>query len=101
MAAQRTKEIGVRKVLGATTRSIAYLLTAEFLKIIAVAIVIAFPIAWLMMHEWLQGYAYKTEMNAWMFVSTGAATLSIALVTIAWNTMRAARQNPVRALRSE
>jgi putative ABC transport system permease protein len=100
-AAQRTKEIGIRKVLGATSRSVAFLLTGEFLKIVAMAIVIAFPIAWMVMHEWLRQYAYKTGMEWWIFAGAGLATLLIALLTVSYQSIKAALVNPVNSLKSE
>jgi putative ABC transport system permease protein len=100
-AAQRTKEIGVRKVLGATSRAIAFLLTGEFLKIVAIAIVIAFPIAGFIMHKWLQQYAYKTGMSWWMFAGAGLATGFVALLTVSYQSIRAALVNPANSLRSE
>jgi putative ABC transport system permease protein len=99
--ARRTKEIGVRKVLGASSRTIAFLLTNEFLKIIVIAIVIAFPIAWVIMHQWLQQYAYKIGMEWWMFAAAGLATLVITLLTVSYQSIKAALVNPVNSLKSE
>jgi putative ABC transport system permease protein len=100
-AAQRTKEIGVRKVLGATTPAIAFLLTGDFLKIIVIAIVLASPIAWLIMHQWLQQYAYKIGIEWWMFAVASLATLLIALLTVSYQSIQAALVNPVKSLKSE
>ncbi len=102
---QRTKEIGIRKVLGASIASIIGLLTKDFLKLVAVAIVIAVPIAWYLMTNWLQSFAYKIELRsllgAGMFVVSGAVAVCIAFLTVAFQAIRAARSNPVNALRSE
>ena len=100
-AAQRTKEIGIRKVLGATAPAIAFLLSGDFLKIVAIAIAIAFPIAWLIMHQWLQQFAYKIGMEWWMFAGAGLATLFIALLTVSYQSIKAALVNPVKSLKSE
>jgi putative ABC transport system permease protein len=100
-AAQRTKEIGVRKVLGASSRSIAFLLTGEFLKIVAVAIFIAYPVAWFIMSEWLQQYAYKVGISWWAFAGAGLATFFIAMLTVSYQSIRAAVINPVDSLRSQ
>lgn len=100
-AAQRTKEIGIRKVLGATAAAIAFLLSGDFLKIVAIAIVVAVPIAWLIMHQWLQQFAYKTGMEWWMFGGAGLATLFIALLTVSYQSIKAALVNPVKSLKSE
>jgi ABC-type antimicrobial peptide transport system permease subunit len=98
---QRVKEIGVRKVLGASVASISMLVSREFIALVALAVVIATPIAWWAMNTWIQGYPYRISITLWNFLLVGVAAVGIALVTIAFNTIRAARQNPVRALRSE
>lgn len=100
-AAQRTKEIGVRKVLGATAPAIAFLLTGDFLKIIVIAIVVASPIAWLIMHQWLQQFAYKIGIEWWMFAEASGATIFIALLTVSYQSIQAALVNPVKSLKSE
>jgi putative ABC transport system permease protein len=100
-AAQRTKEIGVRKVLGATTSGIAALLSGEFLRLIVLAIVVAFPVAWYMMHRWLQQFAYKIEIDMWVFLLAGGIMIGIALLTVSYQSIKAALANPVKALRSE
>lgn len=100
-AEQRTKEIGVRKVLGASVGNIVALLSKDFLKLVAIAIVIASPIAWWAMNRWLQDFAYKTSIGWTVFVITTFAALSIALVTISFQAIRAAIANPVRSLRTE
>jgi ABC-type antimicrobial peptide transport system permease subunit len=98
---QRMKEIGVRKVLGASVRSIALLVSREFLVLVGLAVVIATPIAWVMMRAWLDHYPYRVGMTVWDFLLVGAAAIGIAMLTIGFNTIRAARQNPVHSLRSE
>jgi putative ABC transport system permease protein len=98
---QRRKEIGVRKVLGASVRSISLLISREFLWLVLLGVVIATPIAWLLMNKFLEHFAYRITITVWMFALVGAAAMGIALVTIGFNTIRAARQNPVRALRTE
>jgi ABC-type antimicrobial peptide transport system permease subunit len=101
MIQQRVKEIGVRKVLGASVRSISVLVAREFVALVALAVVIATPIAWMMMQGWISHYPYRVDITFWNFAVVGAAAIGIALVTIAFNTIRAARQNPVASLRSE
>ena len=100
-AEQRTKEIGVRKVLGASIGSIVSLLSKDFIKLVIIAIVIASPIAWYVMHHWLQAFAYKIEISWWIFAGTGAVAVVIALLTISFQSIRAALMNPVKSLRSE
>jgi putative ABC transport system permease protein len=77
------------------------LVSKEFVLLVALAVVIATPIAWVAMHAWISGYPYRVNITIWNFLLVGVFAVGIALVTIAWNTVRAARQNPVRALRSE
>jgi putative ABC transport system permease protein len=101
MLARRTKEIGIRKVNGAGVSEIIQMLNLSFVKWIAVAFVIATPIAWYSMDKWLANFAYQTALSWWIFVLSGAITLSIVLVTVSWLTYRAARRNPVEALRYE
>ncbi|RRB11907.1 FtsX-like permease family protein [Larkinella knui] len=100
-AEQRTKEIGVRKVLGASVPSIVALLSANFLKPVAIAMLIAFPIAGYAMNRWLQGFAYQIRIEWWMFAVAGLLTVGIALLTVSFQSIKAALMNPVRSLRSE
>jgi putative ABC transport system permease protein len=98
---RRTKEIGIRKVLGASERSIVRLLSKDFLKLVAIGFVIAVPIGWYAMHRWLQNFAYKITMSWWIFLLAGGIALIIALATVSWQSVRAALANPVDSLRSE
>lgn len=100
-AEQRIKEIGVRKVLGASTTGIVTLLSKDFLKLVAVAIVIASPVAWFVMNKWLEDFAYRTNISWTVFVITTIAALLIALITISFQAIRAALMNPVKSLRTE
>jgi putative ABC transport system permease protein len=95
----RAKEIGVRKVLGAREAGIVFLLAREFLRLVALSLLIAFPIAWYAMHQWLQGYVYKVAISGWVFAAAGVLALLVAFVTVGYQTIRAAVANPVNALR--
>ena len=101
MAVQKIKEVGIRKVLGATAGNIVYLFSKEFIILIAIAFVIATPIAWYYMHQWLQDYAYRIHVSGWLFVAGGLVALLIALATISFQTIKAAIANPVKSLRTE
>lgn len=98
---QRTKEIGVRKVLGASVASIVALLSKDFLKLVLIAMVIASPIAGYAMHQWLQDFAYKIEIEWWMFALAGGLAVLVALVTVSFQSIKAALMNPVKSLRTE
>ncbi|MDR3711559.1 MAG: ABC transporter permease [Puia sp.] len=100
-AGQRTREIGIRKVLGASAASIVRLLSADFAGLVLIAIVIASPLAAWAMHHWLLDFAYRTTIGWWMFALAGIAALAIALITVGFQALKAALTNPVRALRSE
>lgn len=98
---QRTKEIGVRKVLGASYIGLVSMLSQEFSKWVLFANLVAWPLAYIAMHRWLQNFAYQTKISWWMFVAAAAVALVIALVTVSFQTIRAARTNPVEALKYE
>lgn len=100
-AERRTKELGIRKVLGASVQGLAVLLSVEFVQLVALSCVIAFPVAWLVMHSWLQGYAYRTSIQWWVFVTAGITALAIALTTVSFQAIKAALANPVKSLRME
>jgi putative ABC transport system permease protein len=100
-AEQRIKEIGIRKVLGASVGSLFTLLSKEFLILVIIALCIASPLAWLAMHKWLQGYSYRTTIDWWVFVLSGFIAILIALVTVSFQSVKAALMNPVKSLRSE
>jgi putative ABC transport system permease protein len=100
-AEQRTKEIGIRKVLGASVISIVTMLSKNFLKPVLIASVIAFPIGWWMMTEWLQDFPYRVNISWGVFGIAAIAALVIALMTVSFQTIKAALSNPVKSLRSE
>jgi putative ABC transport system permease protein len=101
MAVQRIKEVGIRKVLGATAGSIVYLFSKEFIMLIAIAFAIATPLVWYYMHQWLQNYAYRINVSWWLFAAGGLAAIIIALLTVSFQAIKAAMANPVKSLRSE
>jgi len=100
-AERRTKEIGIRKVLGASVTRIAGLLSKDFLQLVLIAGVIAFPLSWWAMYRWLQNYSYRIEINWWVFILAGALAILIAVLTISSQAIRAALANPVKSLRTE
>lgn len=100
-AEQRTKGIGIRKVLGASVAGIVQLLSKEFLKLVCIAIIISVPLSWWMMNKWLDNFAYHIQVSWWMFAISGILALLIALITVSFQAIRAAVANPVEALRSE
>jgi hypothetical protein len=101
MAENRIKEIGVRKVLGASAAGIATLLSKDFIQLVVVAVLIASPVAWFAMHKWLEGYDYKIDISWWIFIAAGFIAIFIALITVSFQAIKAAIANPVKALRSE
>jgi putative ABC transport system permease protein len=98
---QRTKEIGIRKVLGASLSGIVSMLSVDFIKLVVIAIVISSPLAWWAMNKWLQGFAYRMDVQWWVFVLAGAGAIMIAFITISFQSIKAALTNPVKSLRSE
>jgi len=98
---KRTREIGIRKVLGATTGSVAGMLSKDFLKLVAIAILISVPVTWWMMSKWLEDFAYRINIPVWAFVLAGISALAIAMITVSFQAIKAAMVNPVKSLRSE
>jgi putative ABC transport system permease protein len=100
-AEQRTKEIGIRKVLGASVSQVTNMLSKEFLKLVLIACVIAFPLSWWAMHSWLQDFVYRIDISWWVFVLAAGVALLIALFTVSFQAIKAALANPVKSLRAE
>jgi putative ABC transport system permease protein len=100
-AERRTKEIGIRKVLGASVVNIAGMLSKDFVILVLIAIVIASPVAWYFMNQWLRDFAYRTNISWWVFVLAGIAAVFIALITVSYQAIKAAVANPVKSLRTE
>ena len=98
---QRRKEIGIRKVNGAKIGEILMMLNKDFIKWVGISFVIAIPLAWYLMNKWLENFAYKTTLSWWIFVMAGILVLGIALLTVSWQSWKAAARNPVEALRYE
>ncbi|MEO8415728.1 MAG: FtsX-like permease family protein, partial [Ginsengibacter sp.] len=101
MAERRTKEIGVRKVLGASVANITTLLSRDFLKLVVISFVIASPVAWWAMGKWLQTYSYRIKIEWWVFAGTGLLCIVIAIATVSYQAIKAAIANPVKSLRTE
>jgi putative ABC transport system permease protein len=100
-AERRIKEIGIRKVLGASVSGLAGLLSKDFLKLVGLSCLIAFPVAWFFIHNWLQSYQYRVNVNWWVFIISGVLAMAIALTTVSYQAIKAALSNPVKNLRSE
>jgi putative ABC transport system permease protein len=100
-AEQRTKEIGIRKVLGSSVKQIVFLQSKEFLILVLIAIVVAAPLSWYTMNQWLQNFGYRIEINIWVILLAGVAALVIALLTVSFQALKAAVNNPVKSLRGE
>ena len=101
MAEQRTKEIGIRKVLGASVGQLLVLMSKNFVVLIVISVLIASPIAWWAMHAWLQDFKYRQDIDAWIFIVVGFTAIAIALVTTGYQSIRAALENPIKSLKSE
>jgi len=101
MAETRIKEIGVRKVLGASVRGIVTLLSKDFLKLVLISFLIASPVAWWIMSKWLQSYSYRVDISMWVFIMAGCMSASIAFITVSFQAIKAAVANPVKSLRTE
>jgi ABC-type antimicrobial peptide transport system permease subunit len=100
-AERRTKEIGIRKVLGASVPGIAGLLSKDFLQLVLLSCLIAFPVAWWVMYNWLQDFQYRVNIHWWVFVAAAVLAILIALITISFQAVKAALTNPVKSLRTE
>jgi ABC-type antimicrobial peptide transport system permease subunit len=100
-AQKRQKEMGIRKVVGASESAIVVLLSKDFLKLVVMAMVIAFPLSWWLMNEWLKNFAYKTNIGAGVFAIAGLSILLITIITISFQAIKAAIVNPVKSLRTE
>jgi ABC-type antimicrobial peptide transport system permease subunit len=98
---RRSKEIGIRKVLGASVSGLVKLLSKDFLKLVGISILLAIPMAWYGMDNWLQDYAYRIEINWWIFIISGGVALLIAMLTVSFQAIKAALANPVDSLRTE
>ena len=101
MAERRTKEIGIRKVLGASAAQLVLLLSKDFIRLVAIAIVIATPIAGYAMHQWLEDFAYRIDISWWIFAGAGLLALIIALATVSIQAIKSALTNPVKNLKTE
>jgi putative ABC transport system permease protein len=100
-AERRRKEVGIRKVLGASTKGVVLLLSKEFVKLVIISLLIASPFAWFFMNKWLQDFAYRINISWWIFIVAGVFTILIALLTVSFQAIKAATANPVKSLRSE
>jgi putative ABC transport system permease protein len=100
-AEKRTKEIGIRKVLGASVQRVVTILSKDFLKLVFISLIISIPLAWMATNKWLQNYPYRITLSWWLFASGGILVILIALITISFQSIKAAIANPVKSLRTE
>ena len=100
-AQRKTKEIGIRKVLGASITDITTMLSKDFIKLVVIAFLIASPIAWYFMNQWLQDFVYRTNISWWIFAIAGLLAIMIALITVSYQAIKAAIANPVKSLKTE
>jgi len=100
-AERRTKEIGIRKVLGASVTNVVALLSKDFLLLVGIATLVAFPLAWWLMYRWLQDFSYRISIEWWVFAVAGLLAVTIALLTIIFQALKAGLMNPVKSLRTE
>jgi putative ABC transport system permease protein len=98
---QKTKEIGIRRINGARVSEIILMLNSDFIKWVAIAFIIGCPIAFYVMHKWIENFAYRTELSWWIFGLSGTVALAVTLFTVSWQSWRAATRNPVEALKYE
>ena len=98
---RKVKEIGVRKVLGASVSGIVSLLSKDFISLVFIAFIIATPLSWYFMNEWLENFAYRINISGWVFVLAGLSAILIALITVSFQAIKAAIANPVKSLRTE
>ena len=101
MAEQRVKEIGVRKVLGASVFNLWRLLSTDFIIMVVISLVFACPIAWYFAHSWLQNFDYRSGISGWIFAATGAGAIAITLLTVSFQSIKAAVANPIKSLKTE
>jgi putative ABC transport system permease protein len=100
-AERRRKEVGIRKVLGASTQGVVLLLSKDFIKLVVISLVVASPVAWYFMNKWLQDFAYRVNISWWIFAVAAIIALSIAFITVSFQAIKAALANPVKSLRTE
>jgi putative ABC transport system permease protein len=100
-AEKRSKEIGIRKVLGASVNQIVFRLSADFLKLVAISIAVSLPLSWFAMSRWLEAFSYRINLTGWVFVLAASIAVGIAILTVSYQSIKAAVANPVRSLRSE
>ena len=100
-AERRKKEVGIRKVLGASTKGVVLLLSRDFIKLVVVSLIVASPIAWYFMNQWLQDFAYRVNIGWWVFAIAATLALGIAFITVSFQAIKAAVANPVKSLRTE